>query len=446
MAKLTLTDIGTGYSSTTAMNANHALIEAALENTISRDGTSPNSMSGTLDMNGNNILNQGNPITIEGWDWEGPWVTSTVYTVGDVIETGGSTYICIVAHTSGTFSTDLTAVKWQLVATASLPSQSGNSGKHLTTNGTVSSWDDLSGTWLPLAGGAVTGNLDLTGTELQGAAPLILQGATDHATNKITVNVTDPTAANAINIPDLSTMRIWNMPAGIGPIPYAGSSIPTGWLECDGSAVSRTTYAALFSALSTTWGVGNGSSTFNLPNMKGRSFVGAGTGAAVEDGNESDITLAADTLDVATNVDKWVTGMKVTLNISAGTITGVSTATNYYVIRNNTTTIKLATTLALAQAGTAIDLTAKAASVTWDISYALSARTLGATGGEEGHAMSSTELLAHTHPNGASNQVSQLNGGSYPSGSHNPVTGTTGGNAAMNVMNPFVVTKMIISY
>lgn len=57
MAKLTLTDITTGYASAAAYNANNTLIEAALENTLSRDGTSPNTMSANLDMNSNKITN-----------------------------------------------------------------------------------------------------------------------------------------------------------------------------------------------------------------------------------------------------------------------------------------------------------------------------------------------------------------------------------------------------
>ena len=57
MAKLTLTNITTGYFSAAAYNANNALIVAALENTLSRDGTSPNTMSANLDMNSNKITN-----------------------------------------------------------------------------------------------------------------------------------------------------------------------------------------------------------------------------------------------------------------------------------------------------------------------------------------------------------------------------------------------------
>jgi len=60
-------------------------------------------------------------------------------------------------------------------------------------------------------------------------------------------------------------------------ITFGGTSAPTGYLACDGSEVSRTTYSALFSALSTTWGVGDGSSTFNVPNLQGAFLRGAGT-------------------------------------------------------------------------------------------------------------------------------------------------------------------------
>ena len=51
---------------------------------------------------------------------------------------------------------------------------------------------------------------------------------------------------------------------------YAAASAPTGWLLCDGSAVSRSTYSALFAAIGTTFGAGDGSTTFNTPNMQSR--------------------------------------------------------------------------------------------------------------------------------------------------------------------------------
>lgn len=58
---------------------------------------------------------------------------------------------------------------------------------------------------------------------------------------------------------------------------YGGTSAPEDWLICDGAAISRTTYASLFAILGTSYGVGNGSTTFNLPDLRGRVAVGKST-------------------------------------------------------------------------------------------------------------------------------------------------------------------------
>src|SRR5689334_21938639 len=63
------------------------------------------------------------------------------------------------------------------------------------------------------------------------------------------------------------------MPVG-GVAPYAGSTAPTGWLFCFGQNVSRTTYASLFAAIGTTFGAGDGSTTFSLPDLRGRTPFG----------------------------------------------------------------------------------------------------------------------------------------------------------------------------
>ena len=63
------------------------------------------------------------------------------------------------------------------------------------------------------------------------------------------------------------------MPVGV-VMPYASTTAPDLWLLCDGSAVSRTEYAALFAVIGTTYGTGDGSTTFNLPNLKGRTVFG----------------------------------------------------------------------------------------------------------------------------------------------------------------------------
>jgi microcystin-dependent protein len=58
---------------------------------------------------------------------------------------------------------------------------------------------------------------------------------------------------------------------------FAGATAPNGWAICDGAAVSRSTYAQLFSRIGTTWGTGDGSTTFNLPDLRETTLVGVGT-------------------------------------------------------------------------------------------------------------------------------------------------------------------------
>jgi microcystin-dependent protein len=81
---------------------------------------------------------------------------------------------------------------------------------------------------------------------------------------------------------------------------FAGASAPDGYLLCDGAAISRTTYNILFAAISTTYGVGNGTTTFNLPDFRGRGALGVGTGAGLtprtigDAGGAETVTLTTD--------------------------------------------------------------------------------------------------------------------------------------------------------
>jgi microcystin-dependent protein len=65
---------------------------------------------------------------------------------------------------------------------------------------------------------------------------------------------------------------------------YAGAGLPTGFLECNGAAINRTTYAALFAAIGTVYGAGNGSTTFNLPDFRGEFLRGWDSGRGVDPG------------------------------------------------------------------------------------------------------------------------------------------------------------------
>lgn len=76
---------------------------------------------------------------------------------------------------------------------------------------------------------------------------------------------------------------------------FAGSTPPAGWLLCDGSAVSREDYAVLYAAIGDTWGAGDGSTTFNLPDLRGRAPIGAGTGSGLTARTLGDHAIGAET-------------------------------------------------------------------------------------------------------------------------------------------------------
>lgn len=108
-----------------------------------------------------------------------------------------------------------------------------------------------------------TGNLELRGTTiaLTGAATVsgaaTITGATTLSSSLSVAGAVDFLPAGAL---------IW----------FAGPTVPTGWLECQGAAVNRVTYATLFGVIGTDYGVGDASTTFNLPNMQRRVMVGRG--------------------------------------------------------------------------------------------------------------------------------------------------------------------------
>ena len=92
------------------------------------------------------------------------------------------------------------------------------------------------------------------------------------------------------------------MTAGI-VMPFAGTTAPQGCLLCDGSAVSRTTYSKLFGVIGTTYGPGDGATTFNLPNLSGRVVIGVSSSHAIgTTGGSESVTLTDEQLPEHTHV------------------------------------------------------------------------------------------------------------------------------------------------
>lgn len=106
--------------------------------------------------------------------------------------------------------------------------------------------------------------------EVQAATPVFhMQTGANVAATQAPGNSTRKIATTAF----VSAAVVVGMPPGV-VVPYGATSAPTGWLLCSGQAVSRTTYASLFAAVGTAFGVGDGSTTFNVPDMRGRVAAG----------------------------------------------------------------------------------------------------------------------------------------------------------------------------
>lgn len=101
-------------------------------------------------------------------------------------------------------------------------------------------------------------------------------GFTLAAPSDADVPVWDATAGRWVSstakLPSIVT-SLTSVPTG-GIIPFGGASAPTGWTICDGTAISRTTFVTLFGVINTLYGAGNGTTTFNIPDLRGRMPAG----------------------------------------------------------------------------------------------------------------------------------------------------------------------------
>ena len=177
--------------------------------------------------------------------------------------------------------------------------------------------------------------------------------------------------------------------------------------------------------------------TLTLSKALGRALAGVGTGTTTE--TITGVTASANAVTVASNNTRWVTGMPVTVSGASG-FAGLVNG-SFFIIRMSSTSIKIATTLANAQNGTVVTVTGTG-NATFTTTFAT--RALGESGGEDAHASSSTELLAHTHA--SANQDSTTPGGGFgaASGANGGTSGSFGGNVAMNILQPSLFLNVMI--
>jgi microcystin-dependent protein len=194
-----------------------------------------------------------------------------------------------------------------------------------------------------------------------------------------------------------SATSLWkNEPAAPAGVinQYAGTSAPTGYLLCNGSAISRTTYANLFAVLGTTYGAGNGSTTFNIPDLQTRIPVGYQAPASL---GTATITIAAPSVITRAN-HGLATGQIVYFTTTGALPTGITANTRYWVNTLTTSTFRLSTSLANALAGTSITTSGTQSGTHTVFSASFD---LGRSNGEVVHTITSLEMPSHTHTSNA---------------------------------------------
>lgn len=262
MAKLTLAEVsnltGQEATATQTLNDNSRLIEQALENTFSLDGTSPNELQTDLDVNGNDILNV-ETLHAQELYLGGTLVKDSLLAKGDKGDTSTITIGTITTLPPGSDATVVNVgTSTDAIFNFGLPR--GATGATGTGSGDVVASNNLS-------------DLDDALTSFNN----IKQLATDSYEGVVEL----ATTAEAAALTDTSKAVT---PEGIKAImdamflgvvfDYTGTTAPPLFIFPYGQELSRTTYAAYFALVGTTYGVGNGTTTFNAPDLRGRVVAG----------------------------------------------------------------------------------------------------------------------------------------------------------------------------
>lgn len=300
MTKLVLDSVASGYD-LSKINSNFQAIQEELQDKVLyRDNPEgePNTLETDLDANGKSIYNLSS-IQIQGYSdlgslitgveaakdfaeasaidagesadeaqvaldqintyritWKGAWSGETSYQPYDAVENNGSSYIAKIASTN---VTPPNSTYWSLLSARG--ADGGGAGDVI---GPASA----SGSTIPIFGDVSGKLLADSGVLLSDKQDTLVSGS-----NIKTIN-----GESALGSGNLV---ISSVPAG-SVMHFAMESAPTGWLKANGAAISRTTYSDLFSAIGTAFGTGDGSTTFNLPDLRGEFLRGLDDGRGVD--------------------------------------------------------------------------------------------------------------------------------------------------------------------
>lgn len=244
-------------------------------------------------------------------------------------------------------------------------------------------------------------------------------------------------------------------------VSFGGIAAPAGWLLCYGQAISRTTYAALYAALggaSSPHGQGDGSTTFNIPDARGRVLAGFdGMGGVSANRLKSTRTVAiatisqsSTTVTVNTSVAHGLTaGESVTIS-GAGNALFNGVWTVLEVITYSTEGERASQRFTFTRTSASIS-SVSGGTITTTIAGSVDGSVVGATGGASTHVLKKGELAAHGHYIYNNPQSPESGGGDAAvwaidpgAGSFAGVTNTEGGDGPHNNVQPTLVTNVII--
>jgi len=240
----------------------------------------------------------------------------------------------------------------------------------------------------------------------------------------------DSSAGAWRKVPDVAA----GLPAGV-IMAWATNTAPANWLICDGSAVNRKTYASLFAAIGTNFGVGDGSTTFNIPDLRGRVPVGKNSAITI---GTATITIAAPGVVTATS-HGLANGFKVYFTTTGALPTGITASTEYFVVNATTSTFQISATFG----GTAITTTGTQSGTHTLFS---SDFDLGETGGEKAHPIAISELPDFVSPYQANTGfiATSVQAGASFGFAYKNSQGVNGSGVTHNNLQPYQVVNYII--
>ena len=210
---------------------------------------------------------------------------------------GASSTISASELVSGTLTISSSGTK-DVTNYASVSVAAGKVNSPTAIKGTVSNNSMLIVPSVSYTGGYI-GNATKNGSAVTVTASELVSGNKAIMENGTNIDVTNYATVS---------VEVDSMPIGTISM-FAGTTAPTGYLLCQGQAVSRTTYANLFTVIGTTYGTGDGSTTFNLPNLQGRFALGKSSSHALAStGGAETVTLSTNEIPAHTHGSKSITG------------------------------------------------------------------------------------------------------------------------------------------